>query len=736
MIEIKKTFSPDGLLRLDYLAGVAFSRESAAHRFIISGPAAFEGTVTASFMRADGQCVIVAGSLDEDGRAVVTADEDCYLIPGRLLITVYLTGEDSKICIYAGLATVYDDRGSGEAASGETTRTIEEMLEEILEDVDNAQQLLDDAADLLDDITDEGATQVAAVQAKGDEVLESIPSDYSTLSGDVGNLKSASSDIDTRTNQALAYANYGYDTAIDYPLGDSSTWGKGIGIKRDGTTVVLNKTATLSYDVRAKISGTFELSPNTAGVDAWTSGITLKAGHQYKVTSRLIGGTASYNGDNKYVQPVSVYAAGTHTLEGESSSGDGYIERTFTAAENKTYNFVLFLNKTALFTNAKYLITMQDLSVDEIVRIDGEIDSIDARVSALETDIPDYYFTDDYLSNRAKAINEISVGIGRQSLNALFFTDYHYEDNARKSPALMKYIIQNTGIRNVVFGGDAYNHDYTSQAGGCKKLATFLTDMDGVRSIANLYCTTGNHEMNNADGAHDSTEIPKAVAYNMLNEPVWDKISAVWGNGTTVDSNSFYIDDDVAKMRIYCVDCTSGGTILKGYIDSIYSTLSTVPDGYAVVLFSHTGLGAYAADDSEPPVYTVTALNERFELLMKFYKALNDGYSGTISGTIGSTEYSWSVDFSSCQRTFVCAIIGHSHVDAYYIFDGRFPVIATTCDTGAYRDTHPYRIAGTITEQAFDAVQIDVASSRIYCTRIGFGEDRTFSFGDDAGLIT
>lgn len=191
MIEIRKTFSPDGMLRLDYLTGVAFSRESGAHRFIISGPEAFTGTVTASFMRADGQCVIVTGSLDEDGRAVVTADEDCYLVPGRMLITVYLTGEDSKVCIYAGLATVYDDRGSGEAPSGETTRTIEEMLEEILEGVDNAQQLLDDAGELLDDVTAEGATQVAAVQAKGDQVIASIPSDYSALTGDVSSLKSA-----------------------------------------------------------------------------------------------------------------------------------------------------------------------------------------------------------------------------------------------------------------------------------------------------------------------------------------------------------------------------------------------------------------------------------------------------------------------------------------------------------------------------------------------------------------
>lgn len=195
MIEIRKTFSPDGMLRLDYLTGVAFSRESGAHRFVISGPAPFEGTVTASFMRADGQCVIVTGSLDEDGRAVVTADEDCYLVPGRMLITVYVTDGSVKTCVYAGLATVYDDRGSGEAPSGETTRTIEEMLEEILEGVDNAQQLLDDAGELLDDVTAEGATQVAAVQARGDQVIASIPSDYSTLTGEVGSLKSAIDEI-------------------------------------------------------------------------------------------------------------------------------------------------------------------------------------------------------------------------------------------------------------------------------------------------------------------------------------------------------------------------------------------------------------------------------------------------------------------------------------------------------------------------------------------------------------
>ena len=247
MIEIRKTFSPDGMLRLDYLTGVAFSRESGAHRFIISGPEAFTGTVTASFMRADGQCVIVTGSLDEDGRAVVTADEDCYLVPGRMLITVYVTDGGVKTCVYAGLATVYDDRGSGEAPSGETTRTIEEMLEEILEGVDNAQQLLDDAGELLDDVTAEGATQVAAVQAKGAEVIASIPSDYSTLTGDVSSLKSAlhvsehtvtkeittdvtstweSGYISNTGTKTAPHQTYDYSEKIDVLAGDIITFGE------------------------------------------------------------------------------------------------------------------------------------------------------------------------------------------------------------------------------------------------------------------------------------------------------------------------------------------------------------------------------------------------------------------------------------------------------------------------------------------------------------------------------
>lgn len=51
------------------------------------------------------------------------------------------------------------------------------------------------AAQTLVDVNAAGATQVAAIAAKGEEVLESIPSDYTALSNDVDDLKSDLSNI-------------------------------------------------------------------------------------------------------------------------------------------------------------------------------------------------------------------------------------------------------------------------------------------------------------------------------------------------------------------------------------------------------------------------------------------------------------------------------------------------------------------------------------------------------------
>ena len=146
MIEIRRLFRPDALISLDTLSGVVFRREAEAHRFLIAGPAPFTGEVTACFRRADGITLVAAGSLTAAGEAAVTLTDDCYQVAGRLLITIYVTDGGVKTCVYAGLATVFDDTGrpADEIVDGGTMDTVEALLAETLDGIADARQLLTD----------------------------------------------------------------------------------------------------------------------------------------------------------------------------------------------------------------------------------------------------------------------------------------------------------------------------------------------------------------------------------------------------------------------------------------------------------------------------------------------------------------------------------------------------------------------------------------------------------------
>lgn len=66
------------------------------------------------------------------------------------------------------------------------------------------------AAQTLVDVNAAGATQVAAIAAKGEEVLESIPADYTTLSNDVDDLKSALVNLSDGNVDSMLHAKF-YD---------------------------------------------------------------------------------------------------------------------------------------------------------------------------------------------------------------------------------------------------------------------------------------------------------------------------------------------------------------------------------------------------------------------------------------------------------------------------------------------------------------------------------------------
>ena len=63
------------------------------------------------------------------------------------------------------------------------------------------------AAQTLVDVNAAGATQIAAIAAKGEEVLESIPADYTELSQDVDDLKSDLNELNVPLKLVATYEN-------------------------------------------------------------------------------------------------------------------------------------------------------------------------------------------------------------------------------------------------------------------------------------------------------------------------------------------------------------------------------------------------------------------------------------------------------------------------------------------------------------------------------------------------
>ena len=144
------------MLEVDNLYGTAFTGEENAHIFRItdyegSTAVAFTGEIAGKFINPAGVTVPLSGSLDEDGRALVTLDEHCYAVEGRFILTIWSGSE----VIYCGVGQVMNSQ----------TDTI--------------------------DYPTAGIPDVAALIQQLQTILNNWPADYSQLQSDVSNLKSA-----------------------------------------------------------------------------------------------------------------------------------------------------------------------------------------------------------------------------------------------------------------------------------------------------------------------------------------------------------------------------------------------------------------------------------------------------------------------------------------------------------------------------------------------------------------
>lgn len=128
---IKKTVDLDAVQKVDQLDGSLYQLEESGHTFEITclsngAAAAVSGTVSGRFLRADGVTQLISGTLS--GNVVsITLTQNCYNVPGRFGLVVYVTGSDVSTAIYCAVGSVYRSTSDTVVDSGSIIPTPEQL---------------------------------------------------------------------------------------------------------------------------------------------------------------------------------------------------------------------------------------------------------------------------------------------------------------------------------------------------------------------------------------------------------------------------------------------------------------------------------------------------------------------------------------------------------------------------------------------------------------------------------
>lgn len=131
---IKRKWNQNTMVSIEDLSGSVFQAESGGHTFEISGvdnygnTVALSGTVAAVFMRADNTDVAITGSAS-GGVVSVTLPAECYDVPGRFGLTVFVTADSKKTAVYAAIGTVRRTSSGNVAPS--TTADVVDLINQI-----------------------------------------------------------------------------------------------------------------------------------------------------------------------------------------------------------------------------------------------------------------------------------------------------------------------------------------------------------------------------------------------------------------------------------------------------------------------------------------------------------------------------------------------------------------------------------------------------------------------------
>lgn len=345
------------------------------------------------------------------------------------------------------------------------------------------------------------------------------------------------------------------------------------------------------------------------------------------------------------------------------------------------------------------------------------VENLVDRVTTLEEksqQLPSYYA--DYMTEKNALVNSKMDSISN-CLAFVFFTDTHIGSNKLKSPKMIDSILKYTSIKDVICGGDVI-----SAYGDHNRIVRDCEIYKESYGFAKPYYVRGNHD-NYVKITEDATTgiiEHNSMVINRFIRPYHDDI--VIENGKTY----YYFDRPLNKVRFISIDTneiisettgTSGEfqpsySITQEQIDWFVNTLKNTPNGYKIVLLSHSPINSnlvWAFDEALIFGDIVESFNNKSSINK------TDNY-----------EHVVNTDFSNTNGKVILSISGHGHVDDSFVSDSGCVYYEVNCDTLLNNGGSPYeRVAGTVSEQSFDVVIINADNGDIHTVRYGAGLDKT-----------
>lgn len=134
VIEIARTCELTAPLSQEKLPGLIYLGEENAHKFIISATkhgikTSLSGSVSGNFLGPSGTVGLV-GSIS-NGDAVVTLKPECYTVPGRFKLTIFVTTATETLCVYSAVGTTDRTENGTIIDGGDIIPSVADLVAEI-----------------------------------------------------------------------------------------------------------------------------------------------------------------------------------------------------------------------------------------------------------------------------------------------------------------------------------------------------------------------------------------------------------------------------------------------------------------------------------------------------------------------------------------------------------------------------------------------------------------------------